>query len=745
MKPITLSALVIAHFLVTTSFAQSSGSWKPAADHVMTRWAEKVSPEDAWREYPRPQMVRKEWTNLNGLWQYAICDRGGERPADWDGEILVPFCIESALSGVGREVGPEKEVWYRRTFAAPKLDGGRLLLHFGAVDWRARAWVNGQPVGEHVGGYDPFTLDVTEALTEGEQELVVCVWDPTDAGFQPRGKQVQKPHGIWYTAVTGIWQTVWLERTPAAYVKGLRIVPDVDNKMVTVLVKASAAGKVKLTASAAGKQVADAIGTANEPIILKLAEPKLWSPDKPFLYDLRVAYKTGRSRDEVRSYFGMRKIAISKDEAGINRLFLNNKPLFQYGPLDQGWWPDGLYTAPTDEALRYDIEITKQLGFNMIRKHVKVEPARWYYWCDKLGVLVWQDMPSGDKYIHGSMPDIERSPESAAGFERELQAMVEAFGNHPSIVMWVPFNEGWGQWDTERVCKLIKSWDATRLVNNASGWTDRGVGDVHDMHSYPGPGMPALEEKRAVVLGEFGGLGLPLKGHTWQDEKNWGYRSYESQEALTEAYVALLRNLHILIGRGLSAAVYTQTTDVEVEVNGLMTYDRAVIKVDAAQATAAARKLYGPPPTITAVLPTSESAARQWHYTTTAPEGEWFAEDYDASAWQAGDGGFGTTGTPGAIVKTTWDGADIWIRQTFELDKFSKDDLSLLIHHDEDAEVYINGVRAAKLKGYTTAYKFVPINGDARNALRSGKNVIAIHCHQTGGGQYIDAGLVEIR
>ena len=326
-----------------------------------------------------------------------------------------------------------------------------------------------------------------------------------------------------------------------------------------------------------------------------------------------------------------------------------------------------MYTAPTDEALRYDIEFTKQVGFNMIRKHVKVEPARWYYWCDKLGVLVWQDMPSGDKYIHGAMPDIERSPESATGFERELKAMVDAHFNHPSIVMWVPYNEGWGQWDTERLCKLIKSWDTTRLVNNSSGWTDRGVGDVHDIHSYPGPAMPALEDKRAAVLGEFGGLGLPLKGHTWQEEKNWGYRSFDSSETLTAAYVDLLTRMRPLIWRGLAAAVYTQTTDVEIEVNGLMTYDRAVIKMDEKQIAAAARKLYAPPGTVTTIVPTSEQTPQQWRYTTTPPDANWMNSDFDDSGWQAGNGGFGTEGTPGAIVGTKWDGEDIWIRRTFDL------------------------------------------------------------------------------
>ncbi len=565
----------------------------------MTRWAKSISQDNVHPKYPRPQMVRKDWLNLNGLWEYAIVARDEQQPQNFDGQILVPFPVESALSGVMKPVGEKKRLWYRRTFKiSNKWANQRILLHFGAVDWETIVWVNGKRVGTHRGGYDPFTFDITEALNKtGAQEIVLSVWDPTDTGYQPRGKQVKNPHGIWYTSTTGIWQTVWLEPVSKAYIKSLKIVTDIDADTVRVTAACSkeATGySIEAEAKAGWFTKAKATGKVGKEIVLLIKKPKLWSPDSPFLYGLKATLKDsqGRKVDAVDSYFGMRKISLGKDEKGITRIFLNNRPLFMFGPLDQGFWPDGLYTAPTDEALRYDIEVTKKLGCNMARKHVKVEPERWYYWCDKLGLLVWQDMPNGDKHVGRKDPDIQRSPESAKQFELELSRVIDAHRNHPSIVMWVPFNEGWGQYDTPRIVNLIKKWDPTRLVDNASGWADRKVGDVHDVHKYPGPRAPENEPDRAAVLGEFGGLGLPVKGHTWQDEKNWGYRSFKTHQRLTDAYLSLLSKLQPLIEGGLSAAVYTQTTDVEIEVNGLMTYDRAIIKMDAKRITEANRKLY---------------------------------------------------------------------------------------------------------------------------------------------------------
>jgi beta-galactosidase/beta-glucuronidase len=568
-------------------------AWQPATGPLRTRWAKEVSPQNAHPEYPRPQLVRNEWLNLNGVWGFDIT-ASDEQPTTFSTEILVPFPVESALSGVMKAVSEKERLWYRRTFDIPRgWLGRRILLNFGAVDFEAKVFVNGKNVGMHRGGYDGFSFDITDSLNPaGENELVVSVWDPTDAGTQPRGKQVRKPSGIWYTSTSGIWQTVWLEPVRAAHITGLAIVPDVDRSEIVI--------NPRTTAPLSGYRIEIAIrdesgsrfsssGPPGERIVVPINNARLWSPENPHLYSMVITLKLGsRVMDRVQSYVAMRKISLGKDVKGFTRLMLNNQPYFQFGPLDQGFWPDGIYTAPTDEALRYDIEMTKKLGFNLARKHVKVEPDRWYYWCDKLGLLVWQDMPSGDKYIKPNQADITRSPESALEYEQELTALIEGRGAHPCIVMWVPYNEGWGQWDTSRVVDLIKKLDPTRLVDDTSGWADRGVGDVNDMHKYPGPGSPEPEQKRAIVLGEFGGLGLPVHGHTWQSEKNWGYKSFTDAASLTSAYEGLISKLLPLIDeKGLSAAVYTQTTDVEVEVNGLMTYDREMVKMDWTRVAAA--------------------------------------------------------------------------------------------------------------------------------------------------------------
>ena len=526
--PLTITALCWLLFQSTTWAAE----WKPADGPLKTRWAKDVSPDKVLPEYPRPQMVRKDWLNLNGLWDVKLGDGTESR-------ILVPFAVESALSGVMKHTD---RLTYHRSFEIPKSWRGRhVLLHFGAVDWEAKVSLNGKELGVHRGGYDAFTFDITDALRkDGAQEITVEVFDPTDLGGQARGKQKLKPGSIMYTPTTGIWQTVWLEPVGEAHIESLKIIPDLDEGCLRLTVMGS--GTVEAVASDGGKQIAKGSGAAGSELKLAISKPKLWSPDSPHLYDLRVSLKSrGKVVDAVTSYFGMRKVALGKDEKGVTRMMLNGKSVFQVGPLDQGFWPDGLYTAPTDEALRYDIEMTKKLGFNMARKHVKIEPDRWYYWCDKLGLLVWQDMPSGDKYISGNAPDITRTPESASEFETELHALIQGRRNHPCIVMWVPYNEGWGQWDTARIVEMIKKLDPTRLVDNTSGWTDRGVGDVNDMHKYPGPGCPEPEANRAVVLGEFGGLGLPVSDHTWQSQKNWGYRSFADSgvRVMSEPFVPM--------------------------------------------------------------------------------------------------------------------------------------------------------------------------------------------------------------
>jgi len=696
---------------------------------LLTRWTDKVTAANAHREYPRPMLVRKNWVNLNGHWDLT---KGGTTK-----KILVPFPVESQLSGVAERVEPGETLRYRRTFTRPK--GDRVWLHFGAVDWHTIVKVNGHQVGEHKGGYDPFRFDITDALTKsGKQELEVVVTDPTDTGPQPRGKQVLKPEGIWYVPTSGIWQTVWLEAVPNHSIGGLHVSTKNDGTMTISIDTRTAPGSPKaksffMVELQNGKRTVKAQAVAGRKATLKVPKPKLWSPDSPTLYPIKVTWLA----DEVETYVAFREISLKKDKAGQPRVHLNGKPIFLIGPLDQGFWPDGLYTPPSDEAMKYDLDVTKRLGFNFIRKHVKVESARWYTWCDRMGILVMQDMPSGDKYIGGRDPDITRTPESAAIFQGELTALIDTHRNHPCIISWVPFNEGWGQWETAMVAAWIKRHDPTRLVNSASGWTDRNVGDFWDWHVYPGPGSPPADPKRALFLGEFGGLGLPMPGHMWK-ETGWGYQSFKTQKELTDRFVVLLDELRYLIDKpGLSGAVYTQTTDVEVEVNGLMTYDRAILKMDEKRVRDAVRKLQLPPPVTEVVLPTSESTGQRWQYTFSQPEAGWQTAAALTSAWRTGEGGFGTPETPGAIVRTRWDTKDIWLRRQFTIG--DKSPTHLRLHYDDDVEVYIDGKLVYKAPGWTSSYRNFTIE-----KLAKGEHTLAIYCHQNSGGQYIDAGFVRL-
>ncbi|MCM0718456.1 beta-galactosidase [Parabacteroides sp. W1-Q-101] len=585
-------AVLVCCALALTVCAQAQ--WKPAGDKIKTKWAEQIDPQNVLPEYPRPQLERTDWVNLNGEWEYAIKPKGEVEPNSFDGNILVPFAVESSLSGVQKEVGENNELWYKRSFTVPaNWKNKDVVLNFGAVDWKADVFINDILIGSHQGGFTPFSFNITPYLTgKSNQKLVVRVWDPSDRGYQPRGKQTSNPEGIWYTPVTGIWQTVWLEPVATNHITSVKSIPNIDNGTMNVTVGTSqpcntAVVEVKLLDK--GQVVASAKGIQGKELRLAVQNPTLWDTSNPYLYDMKVSLtKDGKVVDDVKSYTAFRKISSKRDANGIMRMQLNNKNLFQYGPLDQGWWPDGLYTAPTDEALLYDIVKTKDWGFNMIRKHVKVEPARWYYHCDKEGMLVWQDMPSGDMgnqwapHTYNGGTDKERSSASIANYYQEWKEIMDLCVSHPSVVVWVPFNEAWGQFDTEKVAEWTKNYDPSRLVNPASGGNHRACGDILDLHNYPGPSMFLFDPQRVTVLGEYGGIGLPLENHLWWNKRNWGYVQFKNSDEVTAEYVKYANELKEMVDRGFSAAVYTQTTDVEGEVNGLMTYDRKEIKINEA-------------------------------------------------------------------------------------------------------------------------------------------------------------------
>lgn len=585
-KNIYITTLIICACAVNL-FAQ----WKPVGDKIKTPWAEKIDPTNVLPEYPRPIMERQDWTNLNGLWEYAITPVGEAEPSEYDGKILVPFAVESSLSGVQKDLGTKNELWYKRIFDIPAdWENKNVLLHFGAVDWKTEVFLNDVKIGSHTGGYTPFTFNISPFLTKGKQKLVVKVWDPTTDGYQPVGKQNNKPEGIWYTPVSGIWQTVWLEPVSKSHIQSIKAIPNIDTKKIIFdvdVANAEASAVIEIRVKDKGKEVAALKAAVGQTLELSILNPKLWSPESPFLYDVEVSlFQNGTIADKVKSYTAMRKISTKRDDKGIVRLQLNNKDYFQFGPLDQGWWPDGLYTAPTDEALVYDIKKTKDFGFNMIRKHVKVEPARWYTHCDKIGLLVWQDMPNGDRspqwqnqqYFSGT--ELIRSAESENNYRKEWKEIIDNLISYPSIVTWVPFNEAWGQFKTPEIVAWTKDLDPSRLVNPASGGNHYRVGDMLDLHNYPGPSLYLYDAERPTVLGEYGGIGLPLKNHLWQPDKNWGYVQFKNSKEVTDEYVKYAEELKKMAKSGFSAAVYTQTTDVEGEVNGLMTYDRKVIKLD---------------------------------------------------------------------------------------------------------------------------------------------------------------------
>jgi beta-galactosidase/beta-glucuronidase len=639
--------------LPATAVAQQAPADAVYTGAITTRWGQAVTPENAWRSYPRPQLQRDKWLNLNGLWDYAIAKTGTPRPQAMQGKILVPFPVESRLSGVARKVLPEDRIWYRRTFTVPAdWAGQNVKLNFGAVDYEAVIWVNGAVIGAHKGGSDAFGLDVTAALKPGINEVVVQVADPTSAGSQPRGKQILEPDGIWYTASSGIWQTVWLEPVSKLHIADIRATPNIDTGKVEVDVALSAwandTDAVRLSVRSGGQVIASTIVRANRHASIAIPNAHLWSPEDPFLYDIvaelvtvkdpyagkaerdRTAYDArftrgesdtysaaqvaGAARDTVKAYFAMRKISVGPGTVtGQPMLLLNNKPYFQNGTLDQGWWPDGLLTPPSEEAMRYDLEFLKKAGFNMVRKHIKIEPARYYYDADHMGMLIWQDMPSGggeDQFVTGtSQSQAVLSSDVMSDQQAELSQMIGDLRAFPSIVMWVVNNEGWGQYDSATLTRLVKGMDPSRLVNSDSGWMDVAPGDsdVFDIHTYEDvPRVPTRQSERAIVIGEYGGVGRPIEGHLWRaGKRNWSYQVAKD----AEDYLARYRRKFDEIVRqarvhGLSASVYTQTTDVEGEINGLLTYDRAVSKAPAEAFAAMAKPLWQGSGGSTAASPT---------------------------------------------------------------------------------------------------------------------------------------------
>ncbi len=735
-------ALGIASMLCIPAMFTMAQQWQMQKATLMTPFAAKVDTANVLGEYPRPQMVREKWMNLNGIWQFqpgtdfSQIPPAGKLPQ----KILVPFGVESAISGIMKHYD---NILYRRTFTIPAdWTGQRVLIHFGAVDYKSQIYINGQTVGVHTGGYDPFTYDITSKLTaSGPQEITVKVNDPTNNGGQPRGKQTLAPGDITYTPTTGIWQSVWLEPVPQTSISDIKIVPDLDKS--TVIINTATSGtasnlNVKVEIKDGVNSVAQFEGDANSDLRIPISNPKLWSPNSPFLYDVKITLKeNGTPIDSLGSYFGMRKISL-KQIGGIQKLQLNNETLFQFGPLDQGFWPDGIYTAPTDSAMLYDIQKTKDFGYNMIRKHIKVEPYRWYYYADKLGLLVWQDMPSSNSYTNSPQP-IDKNQ-----FKLELERMVKTHWNSPSIIMWVVFNEEQGEHDTEALVADVISLDSTRMVNENSGAIFKDVGHIRDLHSYPQPGCPA-STFQALACGEYGSLGLNVAGHAWANGVSMVMKNTGDELLATyKEYADMLAKFKAQ--NGLSAAVFTQITDVERELNGILTYDRVVCKVNEAKLLEINTNVINKTMVINNVLPTSVTFGQTWKYTTSQPSSTWYTSTFNDAAWKSAMGGFGSSGTPGGNIRTSWTTNDIWMRQTFMVGNLTQtdiDNLELYVHHDENCEIYINGILAGSFSGYTSTYNFLAVNAAAKNALKANSsNVIAIHCHQTGGGQYIDAGLL---
>lgn len=702
-------------------FSCMSFAWSPQGDKIKTEWAEQVTVENAWQIYPRPQLKRTEWKNLNGLWEYQVTDMNRKKQdVSYEDKILVPFSIESSLSGVGKRFNPTDKLWYRKEFTIdPEWKDRQILLHFGAVDYECRIWVNNKLVGEHTGGNNPFSFNITRFLKKGTAQVVeLSVTDPTDTESITRGKQQLNQRGIWYTPVSGIWQTVWLEPVNTAHIRS--VLPETNIQDGTVKLHldiAKPAGNESLLVKVfdEGRSVLSIERKTTGNIDFQIPSPTLWTPETPKLYNLEISLCRGKEvLDKVTSYFAMREISIARDEAGYKRICLNNRPIFQYGTLDQGWWPDGLLTPPSPEAMIWDMIQLKEMGFNTIRKHIKVEPAAYYYYADSLGMMVWQDMPSGfatarkekEHLSHTDEKDWDAPAEVAAQWSKELDEMIDYLRFFPCITSWVIFNEGWGQHNTVEIVENVMRKDRTRIINGVSGWTDRKVGHVHDIHNYPSTSMvlPEFTNDRVAVLGEFGGLGLPMQGSLWNpDMNNWGYKNIDGGIELLADYSRLMYDLETLIAQGLSAAIYTQTTDVEGEVNGLITYDRKKIKMPVHTLHMLHSRLYNIPAVRPVFLiPHSQKEKHIKHEVTV--NGETVHTEFPFEFRNKG------------ILQ---------LKETFHVDR-SFEHLSLWLYADGPTTVLLNGVMVLDQKTrHTRNYNQYNLS-DFKHLLRNGENTIEI-------------------
>ncbi len=739
-----MKKLIYISFIISISSAyaqqytpddfQEETAWSAVGDKIKTIWTSKITPQNVWQDYPRPQMVRKDWKNLNGLWEYAILHRMPRKmvaPIKYKEKILVPFAIESSLSGVGKELLPVEVLWYRTKFDVSDWQGKEIILHFGAVDYKSTLYINDIEVGTHIGGNDPFSYNITRFINSEEsiQELELSVWDPTDTGTQPRGKQTLRPRGIWYSAVSGIWQTVWLEAVEKTHINKINTISDIDEQKVKILLDLkNGIGNekylIKITQDDA--TVSTQTFDSKEPINIHIPNTKLWSPDHPNLYDIEIdVLRNGDVLDKITSYFAMRKIAIGLDKNGFTKLFLNNEELFHWGTLDQGWWPDGLLTPPSKEAMVYDMKVLKQLGFNTIRKHIKVEPAIFYHQADELGFLLWQDMPSGFLHNHhpeqhvrpGDKEDWNRPIETAALFKNEWKNIIDHLKFFPSIVVWVPFNEGMGQFQSKEITDWTMNYDPTRLVNGISGWQDRGVGHFIDLHQYPGPGMepPSQNKGRAVVLGEFGGYGLPVVNHMWDNsKKNWGYRVSKTSESYISDYNEVVYNLHGERARGLAAAIYTQTSDVEIEVNGILTYDRKVTKLPIESTKINHKKLFNDFQKAVFLFEDAEVNKSSKKITYQAPPLNWELKPKKQTQFKVKE--FPVQLKPGDSA---------YSYKTFKIDRIP-DNLALKFYGNGDVTIYINGKMVLE-KYLRTKRHYDDINLTHHlNKLKVGTNIIAL-------------------